>query len=83
MNPKQMGLLALLMALPVGVVAVQEGSSLGPKDGLDLPPTDIERVRVGDMAPDFTLESKDSGPVTLSSYRGKKNVVLVFYRGHW
>jgi len=83
MNPKQMGLLALLMALPVGVVAVQEGSSLGPKDELDLPPTDIERVRVGDMAPDFTLESKDGGPVTLSSYRGKKNVVLVFYRGHW
>ena len=32
MNPKQMGLLALLMALPVGVVAVQEGSSLGPAE---------------------------------------------------
>ncbi len=36
MNPKQMGLLALLMVLPVAVLAVQEGSSLGPKDGLDL-----------------------------------------------
>jgi peroxiredoxin Q/BCP len=38
---------------------------------------------VGSIAPDFTLESKDGGTVTLSQFRGKKAVVLVFYRGHW
>ncbi len=57
--------------------------TLGPKDGPTNPPTDLERVKVGDLAPDFTLESLGSGPVTLSSYRAAKNVVLVFYRGHW
>jgi cytochrome oxidase Cu insertion factor (SCO1/SenC/PrrC family) len=56
---------------------------LGPKDGLNLPPADLERVKVGTSAPDFTLESKDGDLVTLSSYRGKKDVVLVFYRGYW
>jgi peroxiredoxin len=38
---------------------------------------------VGAPAPDFTLESKDGVAVTLSSFRGRKDVVLVFYRGHW
>ena len=49
----------------------------------DLQPTDLDRVHEGIPAPDFTLESKDSEPITLSSYQGKKNVVLVFYRGYW
>ena len=35
--------------------------------------------QVGDLAPDFTLPSTGGEPVTLSSYRGHKNVVLVFY----
>lgn len=33
----------------------------------------------GDKAPDFTLLSDDWKEVKLSDYRGKKNVVLVFY----
>ncbi|WP_188963515.1 peroxiredoxin [Deinococcus aquiradiocola] len=33
----------------------------------------------GQPAPDFTLPSSGGDPVTLSSYRGHKNVVLVFY----
>jgi len=35
--------------------------------------------QVGDLAPDFTLPSTGGEPVTLSSYRGHKHVVLVFY----
>ena len=58
-------------------------SALGPKDGAGLPPADTGRVRIGSLAPDFTLESKDGGTVTLSQFRGKKNIILVFYRGHW
>ncbi len=57
--------------------------SLGPVDGHDLPPTDLERVAVGSDAPDFTLRAFPEGVVTLSDYRGRKDVVLVFYRGHW
>lgn len=40
---------------------------------------DVNAPRAGDLAPDFTLhdiEGKDS--VTLSSFRGKKPVALVF-----
>lgn len=56
---------------------------LGPTDGHDLPGGDLERVQVGDLAPDFSLASLSGPVVTLSDLRGVKNVVLVFYRGHW
>jgi cytochrome oxidase Cu insertion factor (SCO1/SenC/PrrC family) len=36
-------------------------------------------LKVGDVAPDFTLLSNKWEPVTLSDFRGKKNVVLAFY----
>ena len=35
-------------------------------------------LETGTLAPDFTLESDGSGPVSLSGFRGKK-VVLYFY----
>lgn len=34
---------------------------------------------VGVPAPDFTLKDQNNQEVTLSSYRGRKNVLLVFY----
>jgi outer membrane murein-binding lipoprotein Lpp len=36
-------------------------------------------LKVGDMAPDFTLLDNQWKQVHLSDYRGKKNVVLAFY----
>ncbi len=75
-------MMAMLTWAAAGAVA-QAGPALGPKDGAGLLPTDLARVAVGSPAPDFTLESKDGATVTLSSFRGQKNVVLVFYRGHW
>jgi peroxiredoxin len=36
-------------------------------------------LKVGDMAPDFTLPSTGGGQVKLSDMRGKKNVVLAFF----
>ena len=56
---------------------------LGPVDGHELSPTDIDRVLPGQMAPDFSATSLAGPVVTLSQFRGKKNVVLFFYRGHW
>jgi len=81
----------LLPRLAPSVVAVclaasaraQVPAKLGPVDGAGLPALDTGRVAVGTVAPDFTLETKDGGTVTLSQFRGKKTVVLVFYRGHW
>jgi hypothetical protein len=63
--------------------ASREPVALGPVDGQGLPPTDIERVAVGTVAPDFSLETLAGDTLTLSAFRGLKNVVLVFYRGHW
>ena len=39
------------------------------------PPT----VKVGDMAPDFTLTDQNGNKVSLQDFRGKKNVALAFY----
>jgi peroxiredoxin len=36
-------------------------------------------VLIGDQAPDFTLQNQNGEEVTLSSFKGKKPVVLVFY----
>ena len=36
-------------------------------------------LKIGDMAPDFTLPDQDGKAVKLSDFRGKKNVVLAYY----
>ena len=36
-------------------------------------------LSVGDVAPDFTLKDQNGQDVTLSSFKGVKNVVVVFY----
>jgi len=36
-------------------------------------------LKVGDMAPDFTLPDTAGNKVKLSDFRGKKNVVLAFF----
>jgi hypothetical protein len=40
------------------------------------------KLKVGDMAPDFTLlafDGKDLKKISLQDYRGKKNVALAFF----
>ena len=76
-----LALLALFVAN--GPVSTALAQDLGPADGRELPRADLERVAVGDEAPNFTLASYGGEAVELASYRGQKNVVLVFYRGHW
>ena len=36
-------------------------------------------LKVGDMAPDFSLTATTGGKVTLSEFRGKNAVVLAFF----
>ena len=78
----------LLLAITLGVVSIDGpiGSwqtQLGPRDGSDLSATDLDRIKIGTSAPDFTLNDHTGKPITLSSYRDKKAIVLVFYRGYW
>ena len=72
-----------LLALIAASSTSRAQTKLGPRDGEGLTAADLNRVKAGDAAPDFTLEDQDGKPVTLSDYRGKKTVVLVFYRGYW
>ncbi len=37
------------------------------------------KVKVGDVAPDFTLPSPTGNPVSLNDFLGKKSIVLYFY----
>jgi peroxiredoxin len=36
-------------------------------------------VKVGEVAPDFTLRNTNNDSITLSSFKGKTNVVLLFF----
>ena len=84
------GMKAILALVSVTVVlglgtwlAMGSETRLGPVDGFDLPGVDTGRVAVGDVAPDFSLMTYAGTVTTLSDFRGKQNVVLVFYRGYW
>lgn len=65
------------------LLSAPASAQLGPKDGADLAPTDLNRIKVGQPAPDFTLQDTDGKAITLSDFRDKKTVILVFYRGYW
>ena len=43
----------------------------------------VLKVKVGDRAPDFTLPSVSGEKVSLSQFRGKRNVVLSFVPAAW
>jgi peroxiredoxin len=53
-------------------------SALSVVFALALVPT-ASAVEVGDKAPDFELPSTQGGKLKLSSFQGKKNVLLEFY----
>ena len=39
-------------------------------------------LRLGDIAPDFSLTDVSGNQIKLADFKGKKNVVLVFYSWH-
>jgi peroxiredoxin Q/BCP len=39
----------------------------------------IQRLQIGEEAPDFTLPATGGRTVSLKGYRGGRHVVLVFY----
>jgi len=70
------GLLAGALTMSsVGSMAAQTKPGAGETPALQMP-------KVGEMAPDFTLkyfDGNDLKDVSLSQYRGKKNVVVAFF----
>ena len=79
-------LIALVLALVTPAWAQTHSEAY--KDNIystgEFKPVDsVLKVKVGDMAPDFTLPSIAGQKITLSQYRGKKNVVLSFVPAAW
>jgi len=69
----------LATVLTLALLAVTGGAASPPDDKPAAPPM---KIKVGDMAPDFTLfafDGKELKKVALHDYRGKKNVALAFY----
>ena len=46
-------------------------------------PDEPTALRLGEPPPDFTLTDAAGRAVSLADYRGKKPVLLIFYRGYW
>lgn len=73
----------LAVAWAITVSAGNEDKSLIYKVG-ELTPVDSQvAVKVGKKAPDFTLLALGGSQVSLSDYRGKKNVVISFVPAAW
>jgi len=71
-------LMATMLTLAMLLAAT--GASASPPEDKPAPPP--MKIKVGDMAPDFTLlafDGKELKKVSLHDYRGKKNVALAFY----
>ncbi len=67
--------------LSVGTVAAGDGT---PSASVAGPPeARAPRVHVGQEAPDFALQAPDGSRHRLSDLRGRKTVVLIFFRGVW
>ena len=73
---KLIGLAAVMASFAVAVFGQ------GPPAAAATPaptPVPYDKLKVGDMAPDFALPDLTGKPVKLSEFRGKNNVVLAFY----
>jgi hypothetical protein len=68
---------------PTTSTSSSSNSSATPAASYDPAWTDLSRVKPGVLAPDFILEDEIGTKHRLFDYRGKKHVVLVFYRGYF
>lgn len=72
---------ALLVSPAFGLSDAYKNNIYNPGE---LKPVDsVLNVKVGDKAPDFTLPSISGERISLSDYRGKKNVVISFVPAAW
>ena len=81
-----------LIAIVLLVLAFSVSSSRGVSDvygdkifdtGAMKPVDSVLKVKAGEEAPDFTLPSLSRKDVSLSDYKGKKNVVISFVPAAW
>lgn len=85
---KLRALFFLSVFVVMGGAAAAYGQSAGFSDNIypvgKLKPTDsVPTLKVGDVAPDFTLPAVEGGRISLGQYIGKKNVVISFVPAAW
>ena len=83
---RRMLLIGVGILMGAGCCAAQEASPMQSMvyDPGPLKPVDsVLKVSVGDKAPDFSLPAVGGGVVTLSAYRGVRNVVISFVPAAW
>jgi len=73
-------LAAVLLLFPIALSC--SNSKLNSGLDAELQPRN-EPVKIGEMAPNFTLEDQNGQRVNLSALRGSGPTVLAFYRGNW
>ena len=77
-----------LLCFFISVFCLFQASADDLKDKIydpgSLKPNDSRtRVKVGDVAPDFSLPDLKGGKISLADFRGKQNVVLSFVPAAW
>jgi peroxiredoxin (alkyl hydroperoxide reductase subunit C) len=85
---KARAVLCLSVFVVMAGVALAYGQSTGFTDNIypvgKLKPTDsVPKLKVADVAPDFILPAVEGGTISLSQYKGKKNVVISFVPAAW
>jgi cytochrome oxidase Cu insertion factor (SCO1/SenC/PrrC family) len=70
-------ILPLTLLLFAAALVVQ-GQETTPKPS-QAPAPPKTQLKVGQLAPEFTLPDTTGKPVSLADFKGKKNVVLAFY----
>jgi cytochrome oxidase Cu insertion factor (SCO1/SenC/PrrC family) len=68
---------------PGAVPTASPATAAAPTPSYDPSWTDLNRVKANTLAPEFALEDQAGKTHKLSDYRGRKTVVLVFYRGYF
>ena len=77
-------MVAFLAGAPLSAWAISDAYKENIYNTGVLKPRDSKlKVKVGQRAPDFTLPAIGGEKITLSQYRGKKNVMLTFIPAAW
>ncbi|MCJ7785207.1 MAG: peroxiredoxin [Desulfobacterales bacterium] len=77
------GILSVFVSVPMAFAISDAYKGNIYQTGTLKPIDSVLKVKVGVQAPDFTLSSVSGEKVSLSQFRGKKNVVLSFVPAAW
>jgi len=78
-----LGIIAVLFLCNIAYSSSEQFGDKIYNPGILKPVDSRTRLKIGMKAPDFTLQSLSGESISISRYRGKKNVVLSFVPAAW